>query len=121
LPPAAILLVNPGVALPTRDVFAGRRGPFSQTAPLPLPWRDLPHFVEELLRHGNDLTDAAVSLCPAIADVVAFLGGSVGARYAAMSGSGATCFALYDTLEAARQAVASAPAAWWRHVGTFAA
>jgi len=41
-------------------------------------------------------------------------------RYAAMSGSGATCFALYDTPAAAERAAADVPAAWWRHAGTLA-
>ena len=39
LPPAAILLVNPGTALPTRDVFEARRGPFSTAVPLTLTAR----------------------------------------------------------------------------------
>ena len=57
-----------------------------------------------LARRGNDLTDAAISRQPAIADVLAFLRGSDGVRHAAMSGSGATCFALYDTIDDARRA-----------------
>jgi 4-diphosphocytidyl-2-C-methyl-D-erythritol kinase len=119
LPPAAILLVNPGMVLATRDVFAARRGPFSQPAPLARPWRDLPELAAELLQRGNDLSEAAISLRPAIADVLAFLRASAGAHHAGMSGSGATCFALYDTLDAARGAMASMPTAWWRHAGTF--
>ena len=119
LPPAAILLVNPGTALPTHEVFAARRGPFSQPTPPPGPWRDLPELAAELLRRGNDLSEAAISLRPAIADVLAFLRGSAGARHVGMSGSGATCFALYDTLDAVRGAMASMPPAWWRHAGTF--
>jgi 4-diphosphocytidyl-2-C-methyl-D-erythritol kinase len=119
LPPAAILLVNPGTALPTRDVFEARRGPFSTAVPVTQPWRDLPDFVAALARRGNDLSDAAIALRPAIAEVLAFLRNSNGARYAAMSGSGATCFALYDSPDAAHQASASMPPAWWRHAGTL--
>lgn len=119
LPPASILLVNPGTPLPTRDVFAVRRGPFSAPPPPVRPWRDLPELVAELARRGNDLGEPAMSLRPAIADVLAFLRASHGARYAAMSGSGATCFALYNSLDAARRATASMPPAWWRHAGTF--
>ena len=119
LPPGAILLVNPGTALPTPEVFAARRGPFSQPRPLARAWRDLPELAAELLRRGNDLSEAAISLRPAIADVLAFLRGSAGARHVDMSGSGATCFALYDTLAAARGAMASMPSVWWRHAGTF--
>ena len=119
LPPAAILLVNPGAPLPTRDVFEARRGPFSTAVPVTQPWRNLPELVTALVRRGNDLSDAAISLRPAIAQVLTFLHNSRGARYAAMSGSGATCFALYDSLDAAQRASASMPPAWWRHAGTL--
>ena len=119
LPPAAILLVNPGTALPTRDVFEARRGPFSTAVPVTQPWRDLPEFVAALAVRGNDLSEAAISLRPAIAEVLAFLRNSRGVRYAAMSGSGATCFALFDSPDAAQRANASMPPAWWRHAGTL--
>jgi 4-diphosphocytidyl-2-C-methyl-D-erythritol kinase len=119
LPPAAILLVNPGAPLPTRDVFEARRGPFSTAVPVTQPWRNLPELVTALVRRGNDLSDAAISLRPAIAEVLTFLHNSRGARYAAMSGSGATCFALYDSLDAAQRASASMPPAWWHHAGTL--
>ena len=119
LPVVSILLVNPGTALPTRDVFAARRGPFSTSLPVTRSWRDLPEFVAALAARGNDLGEAAIALCPIIAEVLSFLRKSDGARYAAMSGSGATCFALYDSPAAAQRASASMPAAWWRHVGTF--
>jgi 4-diphosphocytidyl-2-C-methyl-D-erythritol kinase len=119
LPPAAILLVNPGAPLPTRDVFEARRGPFSTAVPVTQPWRNLPELVTALVRRGNDLSDAAISLRPAIAEVLTFLHNSRGARYAAMSGSGATCFALYDSLDAAQRASASMPPAWWRHAGAL--
>ena len=119
LPPAAILLVNPGTPLPTRDVFEARRGPFSSAVPVAQPWRDLPEFVTALARRGNDLSDAAISLRPAIAEVLTFLHNSRGACYAAMSGSGATCFAPYESPDAAQRASVSMPPAWWRHAGTL--
>ncbi len=117
LPPASILLINPGIALPTRQVFEARRGSFSTSVPVMQPWRDLAEFVAALAERGNDLGEAAISLRPVISEVLAFLRCSDGARYAAMSGSGATCFALYDSLDAARRASASTPPAWWRHAG----
>jgi 4-diphosphocytidyl-2-C-methyl-D-erythritol kinase len=119
LPSAAILLINPRTALATRDVFAAFAGKFSQAKPLGRPWRSLSDFVQELASRGNDLTAPAVLLSPVISDVLTFLRGTAGARYAAMSGSGATCFALYDSLDAARRAAALAPPVWWRHAGTF--
>ena len=119
LPACGLLLVNPGIALPTAAVFSARRGDFSQVQPLARPWSDLAGLVEALAARGNDLAAAAVALCPAIAEVLAFLRASPAVRYAAMSGSGATCFALYDTAAAAERAAAGAPPAWWRHAGTL--
>jgi 4-diphosphocytidyl-2-C-methyl-D-erythritol kinase len=120
LPPCGLLLVNPGVALPTRDVFARRQGGFSEAVPIDRPWSTLADLVAALKRRGNDLTDAAISLQPAVGDVLETLGRSSGVRYAAMSGSGATCFALFDDLPAARRAADAMPVVWWRHAGTFA-
>jgi 4-diphosphocytidyl-2-C-methyl-D-erythritol kinase len=117
LPACAILLVNPGVKLPTPAVFAARRGEFSSAQPVDKCWRGLPEFVAELGRRGNDLTEAAVSLRPEVADVLQALRDSEGVHYVAMSGSGATCFGLYDGIEMARQAAARLPAQWWRHAG----
>jgi 4-diphosphocytidyl-2-C-methyl-D-erythritol kinase len=116
LPPCAILLVNPGVALPTPDVFKARGNAFSEPRPL-RPWTDLASFAAALAERGNDLTDAAISLRPLVADVLAFLRKSGGARHVAMSGSGATCFALFDSVEHARRAAARLPTSWWHHAG----
>jgi 4-diphosphocytidyl-2-C-methyl-D-erythritol kinase len=120
LPTCGLLLVNPGVALATAAVFTARRGDYSKVQPLARPWSDLTSLVEALAARGNDLTSAAAELCPVIADVLAFLRASPAVRYAAVTGSGATCFALYDTSAAAERAAADVPAAWWRHAGTLA-
>lgn len=117
LPAAAILLVNPGVALATRDVFTHRLGPFSQSLPARRAWRDLPELAADLALRGNDLSEAAIALCPVIEDVLVALRGSSGVRYAGMSGSGATCFALYDAVADAERAALNLPAWWWRHAG----
>ena len=117
LPPCAILLVNPRTPLATPEVFAARRGPVSAPTPGPSSWPDLGGLIAALAARGNDLADAAISLRPAIADVLAALGRTEGVRYAAMSGSGATCFALYDDVEGAGRAAAGLPERWWRHVG----
>ena len=120
LPACGLLLVNAGVALATAKVFAARRRGFSLTNPLETPWRDFTDFTEALAARGNDLADAAISAQPVVADVLAALRAGDGVRYAAMSGSGATCFALYDDTARAARAAEALPAAWWRHVGRFA-
>ena len=119
LPPCAILLANPGVALSTADVFAARRGAFSTPRPPAPSWPDLADFVDVLSERGNDLTSAAVSLRPVVGELLSFLGATEGARYAGMSGSGATCFVLYATAPEARRAATRLPQAWWHHVGSI--
>jgi 4-diphosphocytidyl-2-C-methyl-D-erythritol kinase len=118
LPECAVLLVNSGTALPTRDVFAARRGAFSPARTAPPPWNDLAELAGVLAERGNDLTASAVAIAPVVGEVLEALGRS-GARHAAMSGSGATCFALYDSDDLARRAASALPRAWWRHVGRF--
>jgi 4-diphosphocytidyl-2-C-methyl-D-erythritol kinase len=117
LPDCAILLVNPGVALPTPAVFRARSGDFSPGAPVGSGWSDLAAFAEDLARRGNDLTAAAISLQPVVIDVLDHLRLSDGIAHAAMSGSGATCFGLYASTEAAHRAASRLPDAWWRHAG----
>ena len=84
---------------------------------MPQAWPDRAAFTADLARRGNDLTEAAVALQPVIAELLATLKASEGARYAAMTGSGATCFALYDDLSMASRAAGKLPAGWWRHAG----
>jgi 4-diphosphocytidyl-2-C-methyl-D-erythritol kinase len=120
LPACAILLVNPGVALPTAEVFAARQGGFSTPAATMRRWVDLDDFARMLAVHGNDLEAPAIALRPIVADVLAALRTSAGVRYAAMSGSGATCFALYDDVARAHVAASGLPPAWWRHAGVLA-
>ena len=117
LPACAILLVNPGVALPTPAVFRARQGGFSPARAIDNGWRNLGEFAQDLARRGNDLTDAAISLRPEVAGVLDHLRHSEGVAHVAMSGSGATCFALYGSLGEAERAAESLPASWWRHAG----
>jgi len=116
LPPCAILLVNPGTPLATAEVFARRQGPFSSPRPVARPWTDARGLAVALAERGNDLTEAAVALRPMIADVLGALRGT-DALHVAMSGSGATCFALFETAAQAERVATTLPAAWWRHAG----
>lgn len=105
LPALPAVLVNPRVALSTKAVFAAW-----QPAP-PAPAFELPakldreQLLQLLLRFANDLEPAAIALEPAIAGVLAALRALPECRLARMSGSGATCFALFST---ARAAIAAA-------------
>jgi 4-diphosphocytidyl-2-C-methyl-D-erythritol kinase len=100
-----VLLVNPRVLLATADVFAQwdgeDRGPLGD-------WRD----------GCNDLEPIAIALAPQVGLVLAWLSAQAGVKFVRMSGSGATCFALFDD-EAARDAAEEAvPREWWR-LATF--
>ncbi len=104
-----VLLVNPGVAVSTGPVFRawdgvdrGGIGPGDLLA--------------RAMAGRNDLEPPARALAPVIGDVVALLQAQPGVMLARMSGSGATCFALFATV-AARQAAAAtialAQPGWW--------
>ncbi|MDP6474290.1 MAG: 4-(cytidine 5'-diphospho)-2-C-methyl-D-erythritol kinase [Alphaproteobacteria bacterium] len=96
LPDCALLLVNPGLALATPDVFAARKGAFSAPARFAEAPADCAALAEILAARRNDLEAPALALAPVIGDVLEALRGLPGCRLARMSGSGATCFALFD-------------------------
>jgi 4-diphosphocytidyl-2-C-methyl-D-erythritol kinase len=97
----SILLVNPGIPLSTKDVFTRFTGPQSGFAGS-LSSLDAAGMV----RLGNDLTTIAIELAPAINSILNRLAGSKGAIATAMSGSGASCFALFDHIDNAEIAAA---------------
>ena len=122
LPEAGILLVNPRRALPTPAVFAARRGPFGDVGRFePMP-SSATALARALMPCRNDLTEAAIGLVPEIGVVLARLGRLPGSLLARMSGSGATCFALFADRAAAEEAralVAAAEPRWWCAAGGF--
>ena len=101
---APILLLNPRIPLSTAAVFERwdgiDRGPLDD-------WRE----------GRNDLEPAAISLAPEIAEVLEWLGKQPGADFVRMSGSGATCFALFDGEAARDNATRQVPQPWW-HLAT---
>lgn len=117
MPRVPMLLVNPGVAVPTKDVFARLQdrsgvalalpeGRFSDTA-------DLLRFLETT---RNDLEAPARALQPVIGEVLAAISALPGALFARMSGSGATCFGIFaDDYACAHAAeiLKKAMPGWW--------
>lgn len=107
-----VLLVNPRVAMPTGPVFAAWDG--LDRGPMPEGPCSL------IVREGrNDLEAPALAIAPVIGDVLDGLT-SNGASVARMSGSGATCFALFDddgVRDAAAAAIAKAQPDWWQMAG----
>ena len=113
MPEFWIVLVNPGAAVATGAVFAAVERRDNPPGPPPPPLTDFAALTDWLAHQRNDLQAAAVSICPAIAEVLAALEDAPLAR---MSGSGATCFALHGR-EAEAQAQAKrlrrARPDWW--------
>jgi 4-diphosphocytidyl-2-C-methyl-D-erythritol kinase len=122
LPAAGIVLANPRVALPTPAVFRARNGKFSGPGRFAAMPREAAGLAAMLAARRNDLTDAALSLAPEIAEVLERLAGLPGALLARMSGSGATCFALFVDRAAALAARAEfrrAKPEWWSASGAL--
>jgi 4-diphosphocytidyl-2-C-methyl-D-erythritol kinase len=122
LPAAGIVLANPRIALPTPAVFRGRSGPFSGPGRFAAMPRDPAGLAAALAGRRNDLTDAARYLVPDIAAVLELLAGLPGALLARMSGSGATCFALFGDRGAALVAQAAlrrVQPGWWSAAGAL--
>jgi len=123
LPGFGILLVNPGFPVATADVFRARPPIFSPPAALPAAWPDAASMAAALAELRNDLETPAIALAPGIGAVLARLRALPGALLARMSGSGATCFALFETPAAAGAAASAidqpsgAAAGWWRWGG----
>lgn len=102
MPGTPVLMVNPGVAVSTAEVF--RRWDGVDRGPL---------GADPLTGH-NDLEAPALEIAPVIGEVLALLAAQPGVTRARMSGSGATCFALFETVEAcAAAAVATKRPGWW--------
>jgi 4-diphosphocytidyl-2-C-methyl-D-erythritol kinase len=98
---APVLLINPRVPLSTAEVFAG--------------WDGLDQGPLDDWREGrNGLEAPVLALAPQVETVLAWLGTRPGASVVRMSGSGATCFAVFDSAEARDLAADSVPREWWR-------
>lgn len=107
LPSFPILIVWPDVPLLTADVFKAYRDSKPRyDNPLPaLPQSDdINTWIDYLANTGNSLTDTAITLCPAVKDILNTLEVQNGCRLARMSGSGSACFAIFNTIEEAHQA-----------------
>jgi 4-diphosphocytidyl-2-C-methyl-D-erythritol kinase len=130
LPKIPCVMVNPRIAVATRDVFealglrngelrVGASDVFGAAA-WPEAGASVEDWVEALAVGSNDLEAPATRIQPMIGQVIAALHATNGAWLARMSGSGATCFAIYEnTAEAARaaQKLQLDHPLWWVHAG----
>jgi 4-diphosphocytidyl-2-C-methyl-D-erythritol kinase len=132
LPIMPCVMINPCVPVPTKDVFkalglrngellVGATDVFRGTA-WPEAGASVEDWVEVLAASTNDLEAPAMRIQPVIGEVIAALNATNGAWLARMSGSGATCFAIYEnTAEAGRAAekIRRDHPGWWVHSGTL--
>ncbi len=104
-----VLLVNPRVPLSTGPVFKAWDG--EDRGPMPTGTSR-----EIALAGRNDLEAPALTICPIIGEVLAALN-ATNPLLARMSGSGATCFALYESEADRDAAAATMPRDWWKLAG----
>jgi 4-diphosphocytidyl-2-C-methyl-D-erythritol kinase len=133
LPNMPCVLVNPCVPVATKDVFAAlglRHGELLVGAadvilhdPIwPEAGATIDAWIDALADIGNDLEAPATRIQPVIGEVLTALRDTGGARLARMSGSGATCFAIFnDDTDAQRaaQAIQLKHPLWWVHAGAL--
>ncbi len=132
LPELPCVMVNPRVAVATKDVFGElglKKGEFRaglsevlEAVTWPRVGASAERWIDFLKGGVNDLEAPALRIEPVIGDVLAALRDTDGARLVRMSGSGATCFAIYDSKDAASaagRAIMQAQPGWWVHAGTL--
>ncbi len=116
LPPLCAVLVNPGVEVSTADVFRRLDGQAHEPMSDPPSGADAQTFCTWLQSQRNDMQAAALEVEPSIAHVLDSLGAADQQLCCRMSGSGATCFALFETRSTAEQAartIAHDHPDWW--------
>ena len=127
LPQLPAVLVNPGVALATKYVFAGLKASAQMAAPFDLvaaiaKLESRDQLLHMLQTQPNDLEAPAIILQPVIADVLTVLRGLAGCQLARMSGSGATCFGLFASAagaDAAAKILRAKYPNWWAQACTL--
>jgi 4-diphosphocytidyl-2-C-methyl-D-erythritol kinase len=132
LPRLPCVMVNPRIPVATMDVFKAlglRNGELlvgASDVMRAMAWPErgasVEDWVEALAAGSNDLEAPAIRIQPVIGEVLSALSATNGAWLARMSGSGATCFAIFEnTAEAQRaaQKVQSDHPQWWVHAGTL--
>ncbi|HEX4295669.1 MAG TPA: 4-(cytidine 5'-diphospho)-2-C-methyl-D-erythritol kinase [Rhizomicrobium sp.] len=115
VPPMPMLLVNPGVGVSTADVFRGLKTRRGTDLRRPERFGGAEDMLQFLRTTANDLEAPALALQPVIADVLREIEGAE-ALISRMSGSGATCFGLFESKEhvaRAAQAISAAHPGWW--------
>ena len=119
-PALPAVLVNPGIPLATREVFAALNAPaLGQSVArgeMPRAFPSDDELIDFLRDHPNDLEPPARRLAPAIAEALGALAAYEDCAIARLSGSGPTCFGVFTSMDAAAgaaEALAASHPAWW--------
>lgn len=116
LPQIPAMLIYPNEFCSTVEIFKSYDGDFSQTADHPKSFSDLKSLYDFLNKQKNDLTDAAIKKIPAIGDILQTIGKQDGCVISRLTGSGSTCFGLFETTEQSTKAaekIQKAKPHWW--------
>lgn len=122
LPEIPIVLINPNVSCSTKDVFLKRQGSFTKEINKLPNLSTLDNLIDFLSRTQNDLYHAAVDIVPEIANVIFALETQNTCLFHQMSGSGATCFGVFETAKHAKKAadiIQSENPDWWVQDGVL--
>lgn len=120
LPAGGVLLVNPGTVVSTASVFNHHHAAYSAPLPQVIPPCESMAGLAAWLQANthNDLEPASIALAPVIQDVLNAIQAKEEVLLARMSGSGSTCFALFNSIEQAHAAANALHADyphWWVH------
>jgi 4-diphosphocytidyl-2-C-methyl-D-erythritol kinase len=133
LPKMPSVMVNPCVPVATKDVFralglrngellVGATDVLLQDRSWPESDASVTEWIEAFVEVGNDLEAPALRIQPVIDEVLSALRDAKGAKLARMSGSGATCFAIFADdadAQAAAEKIRRDHPVWWVHAGTL--
>lgn len=122
LPDLYCVLINPGCPVSTPHIFRTLNGQYSQALPGPGPECSMLDLLGYLNESGNDLAKPAMRLEPVIVESIRALKDRTGCLFASMSGSGATCYGLYESRHAAENAaveIGQTNKEWWVQFATL--
>lgn len=122
MPELDILLINPGKPCPTEKVFAGITPPYSEKITFPPHFKSTHALIEFLSHQRNDLTPAASNIVSEINEILPLIQKQKGCALARLSGSGATCFGIFENADTAKEAeikIREQNPDWWIRTGTL--
>lgn len=123
MPELHAVLANPGVEVSTPEVYAALEKKTNPGLPKRIPrWRGAWSAIDWISKQRNDLQEPALKIAPVIGEVLVALEALPGARFARLSGSGATCFALFEEraeADAAADMLSEVHPDWWVSAATL--